>query len=167
VSTLTLSSSTPRASIVLFDGVCNLCDHATTFVLDHDRRGRFLIASLQSEEGGAVLDAVGLPRPTPGADPDSMVLVEGGRAYERSAAVLRIAIGLGWPWKLAGIFLLLPSFLRDPIYRYIARKRYAWFGKKETCRVPTPELRDRFLSSHPEQIPSAPSPSRRPDLKPA
>ena len=137
-----------EASIVLFDGVCNLCDGAVTFILDHDRRRRFLVASLQSEEGSAVLAAVGRASLARGSDPDSMVLVEDGRAYEGSTAVLRIARGLGAPWSFASVFLLLPRPLRDAAYRFIARHRYRWFGKSDVCRVPTPELKDRFLSSH-------------------
>jgi predicted DCC family thiol-disulfide oxidoreductase YuxK len=149
---------TRGASIVLFDGVCNLCDGFVTFVLDHDRACRFLVASLQSEEGAKVLAAVGRSPLTPGSAPDTLVLVEGEHAYVRSTAALRIARGLGGPWKLAGALLLVPPFLRDAVYRLVARNRYRWFGKAAVCRVPTPELLDRFLSSHPEEIPSGQRP---------
>ncbi len=142
----------PGPAIVLFDGVCNLCDAAVQFVLDHDARGRFVFAALQSEEGRRVLARAGMTPGEPGADPDSIVLVEGGRAYERSDAALRIARGLGAPWSLAAVFLAVPRFLRDAVYRFVARRRYRWFGKKAACRVPTPSLRERFLENRPDLL---------------
>lgn len=132
-------------SVILFDGVCNLCNGAVQFVLDRDRHKRFRFAALQSEAGQALLRQRGLTPPDPGADPDTIVLVEGDRVSDRSTAALRIARHLGFPWVLAGIFWLLPRPLRDWVYRFIARNRYRWFGKSESCRLPTPELRGRFL----------------------
>jgi predicted DCC family thiol-disulfide oxidoreductase YuxK len=148
-------------SIVLFDGVCNLCNGFVTFVLDRDHERRFLVASLQSDEAAKVLSGLADPARAPlapGSAPDTIVLVEGGRAYDCSTAALRIARGLGGPWRLAGVLLLVPRSLRDAVYRLVARNRYRWFGKAAVCRVPTPELRDRFLSSHPELIPSGQRP---------
>jgi predicted DCC family thiol-disulfide oxidoreductase YuxK len=86
-------------------------------------------------------------REPPPGDPESVVLVEGGRVYDRSDAALRIARALGLPWSLAGLGLLLPRALRDGVYRFVARRRYRWFGREESCRVPTPALRARFLAS--------------------
>jgi predicted DCC family thiol-disulfide oxidoreductase YuxK len=140
-------------AIVLFDGVCNLCDAFVQFVIDHDRVNRFVFASLQSAEGRALLGSVGAQDAVREGEPDSVVLVEGGRAYVRSTAVLRIARGLGWPWRAAVVFFALPRPLRDAAYRFVARHRYRWFGKKEACRVPTPELRARFLENRPELRP--------------
>jgi predicted DCC family thiol-disulfide oxidoreductase YuxK len=142
----------PEPSIVLFDGVCNLCDAAVQFVLDRDARGRFVFAALQSDEGRRLLAKVGAAPSVAEGDPDSIVLVEGGRAYERSDAILRIARGLGAPWSLAVVFLAVPRFVRDALYRFIARRRYRWFGKKASCRVPTPALRERFLENRPELL---------------
>jgi len=128
--------------IVLFDGVCNLCHASVQFLLDHDPKARFVFASLQSPVGQALcshhgIDALAL---------DSLVLIEFSTAYRYSTAALRIAQHLPFPWFLFTIFLLLPRFLRDPFYRWIARYRYRFFGKQETCRLPAPSLRSRFLS---------------------
>ena len=130
-------------AIVLFDGVCNLCNGAVQFIIDRDRNDHFRFASLQSETGARILAEHGRVAPT--GDPESIVLVENGVIYERSSAALRIARHLGalWPLLFAGV--VVPRFLRDAIYKYIARNRYRWFGKSETCRVPTAELRGKFL----------------------
>ena len=128
--------------IVLFDGVCNLCDASVRFVIDRDRTGRIRFAPLQSEAGQALLQRFGLL----GADLDTMVLIEGDRIHTRSTATLRVARLLRRPWPLLAVFLLVPRFLRDFVYRAIARRRYRWFGRTEQCRVPTPELRERFLA---------------------
>ena len=129
--------------IVLFDGVCNLCNAAVNFIIDRDRRARFRFAALQSEAALAALGRVG--RKAPAGDPDSLVLIEAGRLYERSDAVLRIARRLGFPWRLAWGLVVLPRSWRDAVYRHVARNRYRWFGRREVCRVPTPDLAERFL----------------------
>lgn len=126
---------------LLFDGVCNLCSGSVQFILKRDTRGRFRFASLQSDAGRRLMTGHGL-------DPDalsSVVLIEDGRAYQESAAALRIARHLPGAWKLLRVFTVIPRPLRDAIYRLIARNRYRWFGKTETCWLPTPELRARFL----------------------
>lgn len=130
--------------VVLFDGVCNLCNSAVQFVLDRDPDGRFRFASLQSEPAAELLRAHGLSPPA--GDPESIVLIEDGRAYQSSTAALRIARRLPGAWKLAYALIVVPSFVRDAVYRWIARNRYRWFGKSEQCRVPTPQLRARFLA---------------------
>jgi predicted DCC family thiol-disulfide oxidoreductase YuxK len=127
--------------IVLFDGVCNLCNGAVQFILRRDPAGRFRFASLQSPAGEELQTRLGI-------DPkalDSILLIEGERWYRESDAALRIAAGLSGPWKAAAVFRLIPRPLRDAAYRWIARNRYRWFGKQETCWLPTPELRGRFL----------------------
>ena len=129
---------------VLFDGVCNLCNASVQYIIDRDPSAVFRFASLQSEAGRRVLEAVGAALPE--GDPESVLLVEDGRLYERSDAALRIARRLTGPVRLAAAFLLVPHVLRDPLYRFVARNRYRWFGKSESCRLPTPELRGRFLS---------------------
>ena len=128
-------------SVLLFDGVCNLCSRLVRFVLDRDREERFRFASLQSETGRRYLAEHGLPE-----DLDTMVLIEGGRAYVRSTAALRTARRLGLPWRLLYPLVLIPPFLRDPAYRLLARNRYRWFGKSDVCSIPTPDERARFLS---------------------
>lgn len=139
--------------VVLFDGTCNFCDGAVQFVIDHERGSDLKFAALQSDAGRDLLERVASPEEarllqhgaTGDGDPDSMALVEGGRVYTHSSAALRMARYLRWPWRGLGVFIVVPRFVRDMVYRWIARNRYRWFGKTDTCRVPTPELRARFL----------------------
>jgi predicted DCC family thiol-disulfide oxidoreductase YuxK len=128
--------------IVLFDGVCNFCNASVNFILDHDVRKRFRFAALQSPAGQEVLKRFGLRTD----DFDTAVIVEHGHAYTRSSAALRIARGLGGWWSLLAVLFAIPPFLRDGAYNLLARNRYRWFGKAESCRVPTPAMRERFLS---------------------
>lgn len=127
---------------MLFDGVCNLCNGAVQFVVKRDPRGRFRFAALQSKRAAAVLAAAGVETPLP----DSMVLVQDGVVSVRSTAALRIAKQLRAPWPLLSVFLLVPRPLRDLVYSFVAARRYRWFGRRESCMVPTPELRARFLA---------------------
>jgi predicted DCC family thiol-disulfide oxidoreductase YuxK len=127
--------------VVLFDGVCNLCSGAVQFVVEHDPEGRFRFASLQSEVGQELLVEAGLPTD----DFDSFVLIEDGEVYTKSAGALRVARHLERPWSLLWTFRFLPRLFRDLGYDLVARYRYAVFGRKDQCLVPTPELRDRFL----------------------
>jgi predicted DCC family thiol-disulfide oxidoreductase YuxK len=131
-------------AIVLFDGVCNLCNGAVNFIIERDPDGRFAFAALQSEAGRSLLAAHG--RRFDG-QPQTIYLVEDGRLYDRSAAALRIARGLRGAWRAAWALILVPRPLRDLAYRLVARNRYRWFGRTEACRRPTPELRARFLES--------------------
>lgn len=130
--------------VVLFDGVCHLCSAAAKFLIDRDPAGKLRFAALQSEAGARLLREHGATPPE--GDPDSIVLLEDGRLYERSTAALRIARRLCWPWKLLYALVIVPRPLRDLIYRFVARNRYRWFGKQPECRLPTPELQARFLS---------------------
>lgn len=127
--------------IVLFDGVCNLCSGSVQFLLKRDPEGRFRFAPLQSDVGRSLLAEHGLAVDRL----SSVVLIEDGRAWQESAAALRIARHLPGPWKLLRFFAIFPRPLRDLVYRWIARNRYRWFGKTESCWLPTPELRSRFL----------------------
>ena len=141
------------APVILFDGTCNFCDGAVQFVIDHERGSTLKFAAIQSEQGGALLDRVAtaaqarvLRDGASGAgDPDTMVVIEGDRVYTHSTAALRIARHLRWPWRWLGVSVIVPRPLRDVVYRWFARNRYRWFGRSESCRVPTPELRARFL----------------------
>jgi predicted DCC family thiol-disulfide oxidoreductase YuxK len=128
---------------VLFDGVCNLCNGVVAFLLPRDDRERLLFASLQSEAGETLLVEHGLPT----SEFDSIVLVDGDRVYRKSAAVIRIAELLGWPYRLARLGRLLPSRLRDRLYDVVAANRYDWFGRRDRCMVPEADVRDRFLSA--------------------
>ncbi len=128
--------------IVLFDGVCNLCNRSVQFIIRHDRKGRFLFAALQSDAAQALLEQ--LHTPVPGS-PESIILVYNNRVYHYSDAVLQIARRLDGAWPLAYAGIVLPRFVRDPIYRFIARNRYRWFGRQESCMLPSPALKARFL----------------------
>jgi predicted DCC family thiol-disulfide oxidoreductase YuxK len=127
--------------VILFDGVCNLCNGLVQFVIARDPAARFAFASLQSNAASKLLDRHRQTTPLP----DSIVLVDGDRVFTRSSAALRIARGLGFPWMLAYAGIVVPKPLRDAVYDRVARNRYRWFGKRDVCMVPTPELRGRFL----------------------
>jgi predicted DCC family thiol-disulfide oxidoreductase YuxK len=127
--------------IVLFDGVCNLCNGAVDFILKRDPAGQFAFASLQSEAGQEVLSAYKLST----RDFNTVILVQEGKVYKKSRAALQIAGKLKGGWKLLQVFKIVPSFMGDAVYNFIARNRYRFFGKRETCRLPTPQIRSRFL----------------------
>ena len=128
--------------VVLFDGVCNLCSGSVRFLIEHDSGATLRFAPLQSDAAGDLLDAVGLHD----YDFDTIVLVEGEEYYTKSDAALRIAHHLDRPWSLLWAFRYVPRLLRDAVYDIVASSRYAVFGRKEQCMVPTPEVRDRFLA---------------------
>ena len=129
--------------VVLFDGVCHMCDEFVEFVLRHDRRGRFRFLSLQSALADTYLRQKGVEADT--GENGTVVLIDGPQTFVRSDAVLRVIAGLGFPWSLLWGLVLVPRWLRDPMYRWVARNRYRWFGRREFCRIPTPAERDRFL----------------------
>jgi len=132
----------PQHAVVLFDGVCNLCNGAVNFILDRDPGAYFRFASLQSDAAQALLAEHRLP-PT---YLKSIVVVEGGRIYTNSDAVLQIARQIkGWSWAYG--LRWVPRFIRDPLYHWVARNRYRWFGTSDACRLPTPDLQARFLST--------------------
>jgi predicted DCC family thiol-disulfide oxidoreductase YuxK len=129
--------------VVLFDGVCNVCNRTVNFIIDRDPEGTFRFASLQSEAGRTILQGFG--RTIPVGDPATIVVVDRSRLYEQSGALLRIARHMRGAWPLLTALLVVPRPLRDVLYRWAAARRYKWFGKSDTCRVPTQELRARFL----------------------
>lgn len=133
------------APVLLFDGVCNLCSRTVQFILDHERAPTMRFCSLQSETGRALLAQHGMLHVVAQADPDTMVFIEDGRAHDRSTGALRVAAHLKAPWRWGRVALVVPRFLRDLGYRFVARNRYRWFGKTDSCLVPTKELRARFL----------------------
>ena len=127
--------------IVLFDGVCNLCNTSVQFILKHDKKNEFLFGSLQGKSGQAYLKQFNLPADTF----NSFMLIEGDRLYTRSSGALRILKYLNAAWPLFYVFNIVPKFIRDAVYNLVAKNRYKWFGKKDECWVPTPELKARFL----------------------
>ena len=126
---------------MLYDGVCNLCNAAVQFIINRDPRARFRFAALSSPYALRLLQAYNL---TVKAEPDSIVLIQNGKAYLQSGAALRIAKGLGGVWPFLYVFIWVPPFIRNAVYGLIARNRYHWFGKQESCLLPTPELKARF-----------------------
>jgi predicted DCC family thiol-disulfide oxidoreductase YuxK len=128
--------------VVLFDGHCNFCSSVVNFLIDRDPRGRLKFAALQSEAGQRLLAAHGLPMPDV---PDTMVFIEGDRAHVRSDAALATTKYLSGLWPLVRVGFVVPRFVRDAVYKVVATNRYRWFGKTESCRIPTPALRARFL----------------------
>lgn len=127
--------------VLLFDGVCNLCNGAVQFILKRDPKAVFRFASLQSETGQNLLAAYQLPIEVF----DTLVLIDQKQAYTRSTAALRIARRMGGCWPLLAGLLIFPLPIRDAVYNWIARNRYRWFGKRESCMMPTPALKERFL----------------------
>jgi predicted DCC family thiol-disulfide oxidoreductase YuxK len=128
-------------AVVLFDGVCNLCNGFVQFIIPRDPAGHFRFAALSSEAAARVLSNAGHEVPPV----DSVVLVEGGGVYVRSTAALRIAKRLRFPWFLAYGLMVVPRVVRDAVYDFVARHRLQWFGRRETCLIPGPGIRERFL----------------------
>lgn len=128
--------------ILFFDGVCNLCNSTVQFVLKNDKRKRLRFASLQSSAG----QKVGMQLASIyGSTPDSLVLQHKGKLYIKSDAALHVARLLGGFWPLLSIFLIVPRFIRNAVYDYVAKNRYKWFGKRDECMMPTKELKERFI----------------------
>ena len=127
--------------IILFDGVCNLCNGWVDFVIRRDKARVFKMASLQSEAGRKILMGRGLPF----EELAGIYLVYGDKTHSKSGAVLRIFRGLGGLWPIMTVFLIVPTFVRDTVYDFIAKRRYQWYGKRETCRLPTEKEKERFL----------------------
>jgi len=142
------------SAVVLFDGVCNLCNASVAFILRRDPKAYFRFASLQSEAAARLLEGSPLE-----AKLDSIVLLEDGAVFTQSTAALRIARRLRGAWPLLYAFIILPRFLRDPIYDWIARNRYRWFGRRESCMIPDPALKDRFFEASPRGGENPPNPS--------
>ncbi len=133
-----------QPTLILFDGVCNLCSGVVRFVIARDPHAHFRFAALQSDAARRACAEVGATPPA-AVDPDTIIVIADGRALERSDAALAIAARLPFPWPIFGVFRLLPRALRDWLYRFVAKNRYRWFGKSDTCMMPTPELRARFI----------------------
>ena len=128
-------------AVIVFDGVCVLCNGWVHFLLRHDRQGRYRFAAMQSPGGRALLAGHGLDPD----DPASFLLVDAQRAWTDTEAIVRVVSGLGGFWRAVRLVLLLPRPVRDRIYRLVARNRYRWFGRREACLVPAAEQRGRFV----------------------
>jgi predicted DCC family thiol-disulfide oxidoreductase YuxK len=128
--------------VILFDGVCNLCNNSVLFIIKRDPNAKFKFASLQSELGKSQLEKFGLPV----TELNSVLLIKDGKLFQKSNAALEIAKHLGGGWPIFYVIKLVPAFFRDGFYGWIARNRYRWFGKKDACMIPTPALKSRFLA---------------------
>lgn len=131
----------PAEAVIVFDGVCALCSRWVRFLLRFDTRGRYRFAAMQGAQGRALLQAHGLDP----EGPTSFLLLDAGRAWTDTDAIIRVLTGLGGAWRLLGVLRGLPRRLRDPAYRALARDRYRWFGRHDTCFLPTPAQATRFL----------------------
>jgi predicted DCC family thiol-disulfide oxidoreductase YuxK len=127
--------------IILFDGVCNLCNRGVQFIIKKDKKKKFLFASLQGKTGQELLKKIELPSSVF----NSFILIDEDKIYTRSTAALRIAKQLPGGWKFFYGFMIIPGFIRNAVYNWIARNRYKWFGERDECMIPTPELKERFL----------------------
>jgi predicted DCC family thiol-disulfide oxidoreductase YuxK len=126
--------------VIFFDGLCNLCNGAVQFVIDRDKENSYRFSSLQSDYAAEKMILFNITT----AQLDSIILLEDGKLYKRSTAALRVARKLNGLWPLLYGFIIVPRFIRDAVYNYIAKNRYKWFGKQESCWVPTPALKSRF-----------------------
>ena len=137
-----LAKTVPGKKIILFDGVCNLCNGAVQFIIKHDKKDIFRFVALQSDLGKEICNYIGIDQ----SKIDSIILYHPGVAYYyKSSAVLEIGEDLGGIYNLASILKIFPEKLRNYIYDYIAKNRYKWYGKKESCMIPTPELKAKFI----------------------
>lgn len=127
-------------AIIIFDGECNLCSSSVRFIIERDKNKYFKFISLQNPKAKEILDNKN------DFSPDSVILVEDGKTYSRSRAALKISAKLGWPWKAASCLRILPSFLLDPFYKFIAKNRYKYWGRRDQCMIPSADIQDRFIS---------------------
>jgi predicted DCC family thiol-disulfide oxidoreductase YuxK len=127
--------------IILFDGVCNLCNRFVQFIIPRDPKGYFYFAALQSDVGQQILKQYHLSI----KEISTVILIQNGKHYTKSTASLLVARKLPGLWRILAIFIVLPRLLRDPIYNWAARNRYKWFGQKTECMMPAPETKTRFL----------------------
>jgi predicted DCC family thiol-disulfide oxidoreductase YuxK len=128
--------------IILFDGVCNFCNSSVNFIINRDKKAIFKFAALQSDYGSIILAKHNLSKKSL----DSLILVKNARILTESSAVLEICRQIKWPWKLFYVFIIVPRPIRNFFYRLFAKNRYRFFGKKEECMLPSPEIKERFLS---------------------
>ncbi len=130
-----------KHAVILFDGVCNLCNKSVQFVIQHDAKKQFRYASLQSQTGKNILKEYGLLH----QNLASFILIQNGKAYTKSTAALRVAKALNGGWHLLYACIIIPAFIRNAVYNVVAANRYKWFGKQESCWVPTKDLESLFL----------------------
>ena len=131
----------PNQIVLLFDGICNLCNSSVQFIIKHDKNGKIKFSSLQSDIGKELLNSFDMSTDYI----DSLIFIDKGKVHTHLGAVLRSTKYLNGLYPLLQVFLIIPKFLSNPIYNWIARNRYSWFGKRNECMIPTPEIQTRFL----------------------
>lgn len=129
-------------SVILFDGVCNFCNSSVNFIIERDYKNRFKFAALQSQTGKEMMRKFTLDS----ENLKTILLIENGNYYTKTTATLRIAKHLKGFWKIFYVFIIVPPFLRNIVYDIIAKYRYRWFGKRDVCRMPGPDEKEKFLS---------------------
>lgn len=130
-----------KKDVILFDGICNLCNGFVLFIIDRDPKFNYMFSSLQSDYGKEMIKNYALNEKSL----NTVVFIQNGKVFTKSSAVLKIAKSLKFPWFLISIFLIFPKFLRDWVYDFVAKNRYKWFGKQKECRMPTSEIKSRFI----------------------
>lgn len=129
-----------KKPVLLFDGVCNYCNRTVNFIIRNNKKATVLFSPLQSDTAKLLLEKYGIP-----ASADTIVLIENGKPYLYAKAAIRVCKYLDWPAKALYAFAIVPNFISQPVYKWFARHRYKWFGKKDSCMVPSPSIKDRFL----------------------
>lgn len=127
--------------LILFDGVCNLCNNSVQYVIKKDKKNTYLFAPLQGDIGQQIINTFDVDT----AKTDSILLYTNGKLYSKSTAALKVAATLGFPTNMLSIFLIVPPFIRNWVYDFIAKNRYKWYGRKDACMIPTPELKSKFM----------------------
>ena len=130
-----------NSPVVLFDGVCNFCNRMVNFAIRNDKKAKLKFAPLQSETGQRLIREYKSPLTA-----DTVIFINKGEAYTYANAAIRICRYLDWPARLLYAFIIVPSFISQPLYKWFAKHRYKWFGEKDTCMVPSPEIKERFLN---------------------
>lgn len=137
---MTVEELKQHQPVLFYDGVCNFCNSSVNFIISKEKKPVLTFAALQSAYGDAIKTTFGN---TP--VPDSLILFDNGKVYTKSSAALRVTRYLKGAWPLMGVFWVVPPFIRHFVYDYVARNRYKWFGKKDQCMIPSPDIRKRFL----------------------
>jgi len=135
-----MTTAIPSLPLIFFDGVCGLCNSFVDWVIRRDRKKIFRFSPIQGTTARQYVAQM-----PPQAEDWSIIYVDENGSYQRSTAVLRILCRFGGLWKMWAVFLIFPAFLRDPLYRFVAKRRYRWFGKRDACRLPSPQEKDQFL----------------------
>ena len=136
-----MSENKSNTAIILFDGICNFCNSSVNFVIRHDKKNHFKFAALQSEAGKNLLEKYTIDV----SKTDSIILIENNTVYIKSTAALRISKHLNKLYPLMYILIIIPAFIRNNVYDYVARNRYKWFGKKDSCMIPGKEIKEKFI----------------------